>query len=736
MTDVLDDLEPESKLQKAKRRIKASREAFSAQRDREEEDLKYQVPDLQWDAAARSARQGGVIGKSVTQARPTLSISKLDQPIQLVINQFRQAKLGVNIHPVSEKASKEGAEVRQGIYRRIERDSRADQGRGWAFERAVKAGMGAYLVTTAYDEEGGHPSDQEIRIQRILYQNLVGFDPAAQEADFSDGEYSWMGAWVPYETFKREFPKASISTVTENELLDAVREDSDWFAGSGRDRKVLVVTYFYKVHDTEEVEYGEGKDKQTRKRDKVTVRCAKLTASDILEDEETNHHLLPIIPALGRELQPFGSERQWVGMIRPAKDGQKLYNFAASTLVEKMAMEPKMPWIMAEGQAEGHPEWQQANTKSFAYLEYKPQTFGGQQAPPPQRAQVDQTGMSLAMMALQEADQFIQATTAIYDPSLGRVNPRDKSGKAILALQSQSDAGTSHFLAYFTDISLTYEARVVLDLMPAIYDRPGRVCRILTGEDKDKTVMLNKPFKLGEDGQPVAYDGKDSIYYDLSEGGGYAVSTTIGKSFQTRLQEGSEEIGQLLQAAPNLLPVIGDLYFQFQDIPGAPEIAKRLAKWREQTPGLQGIGEGEDGTQQPSADQLAAKIQAMEQQGQAMQAQLQQAMEMINTDRVKAQSAEKIAQLKAEADLLKQQQADRTKLQIEQMKAGNVPNKEAEQAREHAFEANQSDKERAHETQEHREEMAHEVALETTKARLRPIPTGPEKKGNGGTMRG
>jgi hypothetical protein len=36
----------------------------------------------------------------------------------------------------------------------------------------------------------------------------------------------------------------------------------------------------------------------------------------------------------------------------------------------------------------------------------------------------------------------------------------------------------------------------VLDLIPYIYDRPGRVARLLDAEDNPRTVMLNAPFTM------------------------------------------------------------------------------------------------------------------------------------------------------------------------------------------------------------------------------------------------
>lgn len=716
----------EQLLEKAKKRIKASRDAFSSQRTREESDLQFQVPEMQWTPDAIAARKGGNVNGVVTPPRPILSISKVDQPIQLVQNQARQAKLGVNIHPVSEKASKETAETLQGLYRRIERDSQADQARLWAFDRASKAGMGAYVVRTKWDEDSSKdpndPSawDQEITIDRLLNQNLVFFDPAAQKPDFSDGEFSGVGAWMTHEAFKREFPKAEYSSATAKEFSDLADGDGDWFQGEGDERKCLVVEYWYKEHNLEtlEIEDQYGK-KRTRDRDKVTVKYCKLTATEVLEEAEWNGKLLPVIPVIGRELQPFGNERRWVGMIGPAKDGQRLYNFSASTFVESMASEPKAPWMVAEGQEEGHEnEFLLANIRNLPYIRYKPTSLNGQPVQPPQRTQIDTSKMQLAVLGMQEGDQMVQASTSIYDPSLGRENPRDKSGKAIMALQSQSDAGTSHFLASMADVSLAYEARVILDLIPAIYDRPGRVARILTGEDKDQVVMLNAPYVQGEDGFPQRVeDGtQNAKLYDLSQAGGYSVSTTIGKSFQTKMQQAAEQIGGLLTEAPALLPVIGDIWVGNLDIPDAAEMKKRMAKWRESV--MPGLGDSEEG-QPPTIDQLQAQLQAMQAQGQQMQQQLQMAMKEIETEQAKQKSQILQAQLDAQTTIQKAQLDSNTRLQIARLNAQVKGGTMAQEAHDeqvimgetHGFEAVESEKDRELERELAHFKAAHDVGM-------------------------
>ena len=419
-----------SLLEESKRLYREWTEAWKAQRDRETKDLRFQVPEMQWDDAAKQER----MGKDGRPARPMLSISKQDQPIQLVLNQARQAQLGVNIHPVSAEANDDTAEVIQDLYRRIERDSNASQARMWALDRAAKAGLGAYRVNTKWDEDAPNTFDQEIVIERILDQASVVFDPAAQKPDFSDGEGVFVAGRIRTSTFKRLFPGAKVPTAED---LEGDESTPLWLQEEGDDEGVLVAERFYKIHDVEAISAGG----QKRERDKVTVKWCKFSALEVLEQETWNGKLLPIIPVIGRELQVFDSERRWVGMVRPTRDAQKFSNFAASNFVERMGLEPKVPFVGYEGQFTD-PGWKEVNTRNLNYLEVpiRPDGAGGVLALP-QRSQLDQTGMSLAMQGLQISNDWIQSSTGIYDPSLGKVG-KEKSGRQVLALQSQADAET------------------------------------------------------------------------------------------------------------------------------------------------------------------------------------------------------------------------------------------------------------------------------------------------------
>lgn len=652
-------------------RLKASIDYFGKQRIRERDDLAFQVPELQWEPGARASRDADIVNGVAIPARPMISIPKLDQPIQLILNQERSAHLGVQIHPVSEDADNDTAEVLQGLYRAIERDSRAGLARSWAFDRAVKAGMGFYRVNTVWDEDSGNPFDQKVVIQRLLDQSLVCLDPTAQEPDWSDGQWAFILAWMPFAEYARKYPGSEMAGLSTDDLRAVIEDAPEWVNLDGEEPAVLVAEYFRKEYTAREWvilddgqfayadEVPEGRTvvpSSTRRPVQVpVVKWSKINGVEELEAEDWNGRYIPIIPVIGRELQIFDSERRWVGIIGPNKGAARMFNYAASGAIELSALEPRAPYQMYAGQQEGFEDmWQQANVRNFPYMLSTPITLpGGSPAPLPQRTQTDVSKLGPSMLLLDKADQFIQAGTATFDPSLGNLSTRDRSGKAIVALQQQGDLGNSHYLNSLADVSMTYEAKVVMDLIPTIYDRPGRVMRILTGDqDETRTVMLNAPFIPGKDGgRPQAVDPRqpppaEAKRYDLNAGT-YGVTVSIGRSFQSRLQAGAETIGGLLESNPALLPLIGATYFKFRDEPGMAEIAKILKKVRDKE--HPGIDQEDDAA--PDAEQLRQQVQQAQQIMQRAQQEIAALKQQIATEQVKAQTQLQKAQIDQQGKL-------------------------------------------------------------------------------------
>jgi hypothetical protein len=505
-----------TEMQQALDRFRVGSDADSDQRTREVDALRFQVPEFCWPTEVKDQRKPQLIGGVSIPQRPMLSIPSLDHPIQLVLNAEKAAHLGVSIHPLSDDAEEETAEVIQGLYRRIEVQSRAGLARSWAFERAVKAGRGYYRVITEPDPDSDDPYDQKITIKRILQQGSVVLDPFAQEADCSDGEWAFVVNDMPWDAYKRRYPKSAMAAYSEDELSAVGISTPSWVSGDeGASRAVRVAEYYRLEYttskkvllddgseaDEDDIPEGrtarEGRDARQRVERTPVLYWSTINAVEELEPkQEMDGRFIPVIPVIGRELIPFGQERRYVGMIEPNKDAVRLLNYSASSAVEMSSLETKAPYMMVEGQEEGHEqEWQLSNVRNFPYLRYSPVSLNGQPAPPPQRTQVDASRLGPSMLLLQQAREFIHEGTGAYESALGQQTPAAKSGKAILALQNQHDSGSSHFIDNLAEISLTYEAKVILDLIPHIYDRPGRIARILDLEDEPKAVMLNAPFQ-------------------------------------------------------------------------------------------------------------------------------------------------------------------------------------------------------------------------------------------------
>lgn len=659
-------------------------DANGKQRRREKEDLEFQVadPEHHWTEEARKSRQAQTINGQQIPGQPMLAMPVLDQPIQLVLNQERAAHLAVNVHPLSEDADDDTAEVYGDLYRTIQRDSGAGMVRSWAFNRGVKAGRGAYRIITEPDPSG-KLGDLRIALKRILFQESARWDPFAQEPDFSDADWCMVSTWVPWARLKRQHPKAKIASYTDGEFVEMSQSIPAWIRDGNKGKACLVVEFFRK-----EWAEGEGADES------YTIHWYKLTCTDVLDQEEMDCRDLPLVPTIGNELIPFDDERRWEGIIRPNKDAARLVDYAGSNAISIAALEPRAPWILAEGQDEGFElEYQLSGVRNFPVIHYVPKTLGGSAVPPPSRTQVDVSRLGPSMQLLQMGQQFVHGGTGAFEAALGQAAPNAKTKGGTLALQQQHDQGNSHWLDNQVEITLACEARIILNWIPYVYDRPGRIVNAVTVENKTRAIMLNQPFVMGPDKRPIAAPRAQAPespqqqpgavlglqqpaqpkvkHYDLKKGR-YGIVATAGKSYKSRVEEGSDRLGQLLQADPALMPILGPNWMHFQDFPGKQEAEDILLKWRDQQfPWLA------DEDEQPNA---TMQLQQAKMQLQKIQEQLQQASEMIRTDAAKQQAT--VAKAKLDADtklklaaidssltLRKQAMADATSITVAQINA-------------------------------------------------------------------
>jgi hypothetical protein len=321
------------------------------------------------------------------------------------------------------------------------------------------------------------------------------------------------------------------------------------------------------------------------------------------------------------------------GIVRNAKDAQRMYNYWVSQEAEMLALAPKAPFIGYGGQFEGYEQqWKTANTTNWPYLEVNPDVTDGQGSvlPLPQRAQPPMASQGLLQAKLGASDD-IKSTTGQYDSSLGATS-NERSGKAILARERQGDTGTYHFVDNLAR-AVRYATRQIVDLIPKIYDTQ-RIARIigLDGETKMAKIDPMQP----EPVRKIQDDFGDVIDIIYNPGvGKYDVCVTTGPSYMTKRQESMDAMSQILQGNPNLWAIAGDLFIKNMDWPGAQEMAARFAKTID--PKLL-----EDDDKTPALLQAEQQMQAMGQEMEQMHQMLQSMSQSMEAQelKIKAYDAE------------------------------------------------------------------------------------------------
>jgi Phage P22-like portal protein len=662
--DRVADSQSDGRIEEAKDFLRLCNDSDSNNRAEALDDVRFAAGD-QWPVDVQNSR--------VLEARPCLTINKVDAYIRQICNQQRQQRPRIKVHGMNNESDAKIAEILTGICRHIENQSDADSAYDHAFEYAVKMGWGYWRITTDYVREDSF--DQEIYIKPVENPFTVYFDPNSVLPDGSDAERVLITTVISKNVFKKMYPNAEFDQGfssrgtgdTESEWV--TKEDiriAEYFYTERTKEMLLMLSdgttgYSDEIPAKEVLEAAGITVVDKRETWRKKIKWCKLTAMEILEEGEWAGKYIPIVPTYGQEVRVDDKHKKF-GLVRMAKDPQRMYNYWSTALTETVALAPKAKWLLAEGQDEGHEnEWAMANIKAMPVLRYKQTDIEGRPAPAPTRLQPEPPPAGV-MTALSGMNADLMAVVGIFDPS--QLPQGNMSGKALQGQQAQVDMTNFHYYDNLTR-SIRHTGRIILDLIPKIYDRE-RVMRIIGDDGKPEIVTLNQP-RTDENG--VA-----KILNDVTVGE-YDVVMDTGPGYNSKRQEASESMATILAADPNLMSQIGDLWFRNMDFPGADVIADRLAT-------LNPLAKIDDKSPIPPQVQMQlaqaqAQIQQLQQALQAEQmdkkyrATVQQQVQEAETEREKMRLQVKREDVMTRTDtqahdtVIKTQ----TQLEIEQLKA-------------------------------------------------------------------
>lgn len=502
-----------------------------------------------------------IIKDRADDRRPALTVNKLPQFVNQVVNDMRKNRPAIKIRATSEQY-KDNADVIDGLIRSIMLNGDSKTSLDTASLYQVINGFGYVRVLTDYCDDKNF--DQIIMLSRIENPFAIYFPVhLIQRMDYSDAPYCFVRYKMSKEEFYRKYPQYETSNYDEQGT-----GDPNW---TGKDY-VYLAEYFDVEYDTENLyllrdgsttkEKPKDKEEIVKEREIETrkIKWYLMTQYDIIDRRDWPGKYIPIVPALGQEINENGI-KTYISLVRFAKDPQRMFNYMYSTFAETIALAPKAQWVVAEGQYEDFKQiWQTANQKNHAVLPYKPLSLDGTPVPPPQHITPSDAGASI-IAGIQMATDNLKQVTGIYDASLGAPG-QEQSGRAIIARQKAGDNSNYHFSSNLS-IAVHHIGRILVDLIPKIYDT-ARTIRILGEDMTDKVININQ-----------AIPDENGELYDMSVGE-YEIMVDVGPTYETKRSETAENLINVITALPNIGVVVSDILMRQLDFPMSDEAADRL----------------------------------------------------------------------------------------------------------------------------------------------------------------
>jgi hypothetical protein len=492
--------------------------------------------------------------------RPTPVVNHTETFINRVINNIKQQRPRIKCHPVGDGSDVEDAEVINGLVRHIEQLSTASIAYDSASSYAVKMGWGYFRMAGDYIDERSF--DQEIKIKPIRNQFTVYMDPSAALPSGEDQMWCILTGKMRRILYKAMYPDAPNA---EWLLQSTGDQDRMW-----ESKEEIRLAEYYRIREKraklfrlrdglkgmhgeainsafeDEIKSAKAESLIMKNADgspierwssKRSVQWFRINGETINDRRTLPGRYIPVFRVEGNVVDLNGKIVR-KGMARNMKGPQRNFNYMTAAKIERLALTPKAPWLVADGQIDGQEkQWTNANQSNVSVLVYKPITTGdGQPVPPPQR-ELPAPVEAGFVEAIQAAEHDLLAVAGMPHEPAQDAPGQVVSGVALAKRQGLSDQ--AHFQYYDnTTLAIAHCGRVMLDWIPVYYDTQ-RMQRIIGADGVPQMVEINKP---SQDEQNPAIQ---TIKNDLTVGR-YDVVMDTGPGYETKRIEGAETLMQLL----------------------------------------------------------------------------------------------------------------------------------------------------------------------------------------------
>lgn len=587
-----------------------------------------------------------------------------------IIGQLRANTFQVNFEPVDESRD-DAAELADGLYRALDRKNTSIEAYNNAMQEAVVCGVGAWELYTKY-KSNAIGEDKQIIERRPLFEanNNVYWDPNSQLLDRSDARYCSVLAAYSEDGFREEVSRLTGDPFEDIDVTSFAEPNQSYAFPWGSEDGVYYIARYYQKEVKQEKNYllrdPFGSEMLVRDFEFDKIEEEALDAGyEIVEEYKVNRDVVTLYYVTGKEILasfrvaggnipiiPFYGESQYIegqmnyeGVVRCAKDPQRLRNFIMSYVADIAGRSPRPKPIFTKDQIAGY-EFMYNETgvdNNYPYLLQNAYDANGNPNPIGPASQMPDAPMPSSVAAL--IDLTRQAVEDVANPGIPQdIADTDLSGKAVRALQAKIDDQWYIYRDNYKHAKRR-DGEVWAGMAAEVYDSP-RQATVEMADGSRKRVQIMQMIVDKDTGEIVPINDITAAEFEV-----YA---EIGHSYSTRKEETLDRLAELSQEAAATDPAMQKMLWLKRlqlidgvDMSGIKEYARKqlILMGFEQPEGEEEeamLDQAQQAQGQNAGDQLAmAEAQARLMEGQA-------AMLDKQTDQFNAETKRMEALVKAE----------------------------------------------------------------------------------------
>jgi hypothetical protein len=581
----------------------------------------------------------------------------------------------IDFEPLDENRS-DGADILDGIYRSDDRTNLTQEAYKVAQQETIVCGFGAWELYTDYRTNRAGDEEQVIR-RRPLNEanNNVFWDPNARRSDKSDARYvSVLEPYSPdgYRNLVIDLTGEDPGEINPSNF--AYPQTSYTFPWVDYGNELIYVGCFYhREKVTDKILTFEDPLGQPMKLRESTLiekdimdelldggyeivgekkierwECTKyyVSGAEIISHYTVAGGMIPVVPMYG-ERQYVEGEEVYEGVVKLAKDPQRLRNFQMSYLADIVSRSPRPKPIFTPEQIQGFEFMYEENGADNNYPYYLQNAVDANGNPVAQPALPEMPEQRVPQALLASMQLMREAIEDVANPGTPQdIADVDLSGKAVMALQRRID-----------DQSMVYQeakkhakrrdAEIYAAMASEIHDTPKQITMTLPDGTRKK-VGIMEIVQDRETGEMVVLNDLTNMEFEV-----YA---DIGPTYTTKKEETKESLRETIALLDPTDPMRRLLIQQLLTL----EDGIAMQPIRDFARKQMVLG----GFIEPETEEEMAMMQQAAQQGE----QPDPAMLLAQAELLKGQAAQMREQRQAASDAAKAQN-DQAKTQIDVFKA-------------------------------------------------------------------